>query len=766
MSKRRIAVLGFLLVMGCGVLSVPAAMIKGIEVENQGAYPLDRESVLAYLSLKEGDEFDRMAVSEDVKRLQKTGRFSFVEASVKEVPGGFELIYRIEAKSRIRSLRIRGADEIGNKDVRELIELGVGDLVDDDTLAVKTLAVREKYRERYYPEASVTWDLEIDEETGLADVSITVDAGDKARVRKILFSGNTVFSDGDLRDMMQQKGTRWYSWITGGGEYEPDKLALDLSTIRQAYLDKGYLDAYAGPPEISDGGKGRINLLIPVVEGQLYEIRDIDLSGVTIFDSDTVFREITLKPGDVASVAEIRKAAGHVRDYYGRRGYIDTRVRPVQQTEPEKALLDLDFTVSEGNLAYIRDVRIKGNTRTKDKVIRRELTVYPGDIFNEVKVRTSERRLWNLGYFSYVTHTRESTLKPDYYDVTYEVEEKRTGQFMVGAGFSSVDDLLTFIEISQGNFNLLGWPSFTGGGQKLKLRLQLGTERTDAEVSFVEPWLFNRKLALGVDFFRHDRRFLSDDYDQKNLGSSISLSRAVSPYDRLTLKYGLERVEIYDVEDTASEAIKKEEGKRTKSAVTLTLRHDTRHLMPGNVFVATSGNRSSISAMLAGGFLGGSTDIYMFEGRTSQYIPLWFGHVLNIRGWLAVVDSYNGLDEVPIFERLFLGGARTMRGFKYRDVGPKDDEGEPLGGNTAAYLSAEYYIPITRMLRFATYYDVGMVWDKAYYMNSDINSDVGIGLRLDMPGFPLRLDYAWPIEADEYNDKPSGRFSFLIGYIM
>jgi outer membrane protein insertion porin family len=485
---------------------------------------------------------------------------------------------------------------------------------------------------------------------------------------------------------------------------------------------------------------------------------------------------VKLKRGDVASIEQIRQASQSVRDYYGSRGYIDTLVRYDLDAKPSRGVVDVRFDVQEGELAYIRDIRIRGNTRTQDKVIRRELAVVPGDIFNEVRVRISERRLWNLGFFSFVNSVPEPTAEQDQYDLTFEVEEQKTGQFIVGAGFSSVDDVVGFVELSQGNFDLFGWPHLTGGGQKLKLRSQFGTERTDVELSFVEPWLFNRKLSLGVDLYRHDSRFLSDDYDQRNTGGSVSLARALTRSIRGSLKYAFEEIEVYDLSDDASDRIREEEGSRTKSSMTLGLLRDTRD----SVFVPTRGNRTSLSATLAGGPLGAETDLYELEARSSQYIPLWFGHVLNIKGWAAVVEEHGDADRVPIFDRLFLGGARTIRGFRYRDVGPRDTEGEPIGGRTAAYGTAEYSIPLGKTIRFATFYDVGMVWEEAYEMEGDYNSSYGIGLRFDIPGFPLRLDYAWPLETDEYtiievgtgleqtktNDQPSGRFSFLLGYVF
>jgi outer membrane protein insertion porin family len=346
---------------------------------------------------------------------------------------------------------------------------------------------------------------------------------------------------------------------------------------------------------------------------------------------------------------------------------------------------------------------------------------------------------------------------------------------MIGAGFSSVDDIIGFVELSQGNFDIADWPRFSGGGQKLRMRAQLGTKRKDYEISFVEPWFLNRRLSLGVDLFEHDSRFLSDEYDQMNIGGNISLGKPLGTYNRLNLIYGLESIDVYDVATNASHLIQQEAGTRSKSSLTLELVHDTRN----SVFIPTRGNRSSASAMFAGGPLGGETEIYGLTGRSSYFFPLWFDHVFNLRGYAAMVNDYGTPNRVPIFDRLFLGGPRTVRGFKFRDVGPKvqdqtqSSSEEPLGGKSAACATAEYTMPVAEKVRLAAFYDVGIVWSDVFKKSDNdqivggdgqVNSAVGAGVRFDFPGFPIQLDYAWPLQTDEFNDRPSGRFSFWIGY--
>lgn len=462
-------------------------------------------------------------------------------------------------------------------------------------------------------------------------------------------------------------------------------------------------------------------------------------------------------------MSRIEQVQGTLRDYYGAQGYIRTGVRYTLEPDYDAAQVAVEYELNEGELSYIRDIHIRGNTRTKDKVIRRELAVWPGDIFNEVRVRRSENRLRNMGYFEVVRSWETATAEPNVYDLTFDVDEGRTGELSAGVGFSSIDQVVGFASIAQNNFDLFGWPYFSGGGQKIQLETQIGSRRTDVSVSFVEPWFLDRQLSLDVSGFRREARFLSDEYEQQNIGGTIGLARPVGRFSRVRLSYSLEEIDVRDVSDSASQVIKDEEGRRTKSAATLTITRDTRD----NLFVPTRGNRTVLSGQLAGGVLQAQTDLYALEARTSQFVPLWYGHVFSLRGAVAVVEEYGDSERVPIFDRLFLGGPRDVRGFRFRDVGPKDENGEPIGGRTSAFLSAEYTIPVVSSVRLAAFYDVGTVGAEAYEVElDDVNSAYGVGIRFDIPGFPLRLDYGWPLEADEFNDSSSGRFSFMIGHVF
>lgn len=746
-----------------GAQQADPGTIEAIEVRNTGPGRIDRTFVDAHTSIREGDRLNRSAIARDVRRLLEAGHFRSVDADIEARADGVALIYMLARKLTLAEpVRFTGADRLPERKLRRLLDLEVGDRVDDHTLGVQTLAIRDEFVEDHYPNVAVSWEIEeVDRDEGLARVTVDIDAGTRSKVKAVRFEGNRRVAKRELRRAIHRP-SRWNPlWLFRKRRYSGDELQAMRLTVRRLYRERGFLDVRVAAPAIDVDARGRQTVVVRIVEGAVYRFSDIMVQGVELFPQAEVESLVVAQPGVTASSRLIDQTVQHIRDFYGERGYAQARIRPVLETEPDANVVRVTFMVTEGELVRIGNVRIRGNDRTRDKVIRRELLVYPGDVLNAVKARRSKRRLMNLGYFSSVRQYEQKTSVPNREDVVYQVEEKRTGQFMVGAGFSSVDNIIGFMEISQGNFDIRGWP-FVGGGQKLNLRTQFGSERRDYKLSFVEPWFLNRKLSLGFDLFRTDLDY--SDYELKRTGTAIALSKALPGANRIAFRYSLEETVITDIADTNEYVFIdspdetyffNREADTLESTLKTTLTHDTRN----NPFIPTRGLRASLFARLSGGLLGADTDVYGLGARSALYIPLWLDHVLSIKGRYETVDSYGGTDEVPISERLFAGGGRTIRGFDYRDVGPKvvpaDDSlssvsYRPVGGRSMALVNLEYTIPLVDGVRLAAFYDIGGVWRDSYAFNADnLASGAGLGLRLDMPGFPIRLDRAWAVDPDD-----------------
>lgn len=766
-----------------GLVQAQEPIVAGIRVSSEGAVPVDEPAVLSFISVKKGEPLSRFALSADVRALLESGRFSSVRVFADPAPDGVIVNYVVRAKPRIRYLRIEGADDVGNDKVREWLGLSPGDLIEEAALAGKAIEVREQYRKRYYPDARLSWKIREDPATGTADVIITVREGPRSKIRRIRFDGpvqdygaierafrsvlpwffeKPPVTGYDLRRVMKQRRAGLFSWLTGSGAYKPDELDEDLDAIRSALEERGYLDAQVGRPDIRPSGRRRIDIHIPVEPGRRYRLGRISVEGASRFSNEEIARTITNRPNDIASSLSLRSARQAVSDYYGSRGYLGHRVEVSLNPHKDEPIIDLRLrVVDEGRPARVRDVKIRGNTRTRDKVIRREVTVLPGDKYDQLRVRNSILRLRNLGYFERVDIAPVPTDDPDWYDLSIDVEERRTGQFVVGAGFSSVDRLIGFVEISQGNFDIGRWPP-VGGGQKIRLRATAGEKRNDLELTFIEPWLFDRRLTLSLDAYRRNRSYLSRYYDQRETGGKIGFGVPVARATRLTLSYGLENINIHGVSEKAPPFIKEEAGEFLKSYASVTLGRDTRD----SVFLPTRGQSASLTGTWAGGPLGGEVDVYSIEAQAATHHTLWWEHIINVRVWTEVVEGHGEDSRVPIFERQFLGGLRSLRGFRFRRVGPKDPEsGEPVGGQTAWLGVAEYTIPVYEQLRLAVFYDIGYVYEDAFDWDlGRYNSDWGVGVRILIPFFPIRFDYTWPLERDPGDTRRSGRFTFMIGY--
>jgi outer membrane protein insertion porin family len=507
-------------------------------------------------------------------------------------------------------------------------------------------------------------------------------------------------------------------------------------------------------------------LHVTIFEGQRYKVGSITINGNTLFPTADLERRLKMKAGDIYTPGGLSANYKAIEDYYGARGYLDTAVRVSKIPNVETGQMDLVMAIREGALTYIDLIEIRGNVKTKDKVIRRELAVNPGEIYDTVRVDASTERLKNLGYFSKVESFPRPTDLPNRKDVVVTVEEQRTGTMTFGAGFSSIDSLIGFVEVQQSNFDLFNAPSFTGGGQKLRARLQLGFERQDATLSFVEPWFLDRKLALGTDLYYNSASYLSDYYEESRYGGALSLEKALTQFIRGRVEYRLENIDT-DVDADASKELKSQDGKQLRSAAALKLVYDSRD----SVFLTLRGNRSEVGAEVAGGPWGGDVSVYKLQARTQFYFPFFNQHVLSFILSGGVVEAFGDTEgqnppwnDVPIFDRYFLGGANTLRGFDYRAVGPRDAKGEPIGGNTSVYGTVEYTFPIVERIRGALFFDAGEIREESFsFAIDDIHANVGVGVRLNLPIGPLRLDYGYPVIRDPAAGT-SGRIQFSVGY--
>lgn len=728
--------------------------IRGIEVEYVGAETITEDRILSNMSLKAGDQLTQAAVDEDIKALY-TNVSGIENIRILTEPAGgngVTLIVVVQTYSMLGEVVFRGNTVYSSSKLAGKVELTVGQPVSDSQVQVAVQEIRKLYRDGGYSEIGITYDIESGSTPGFVAVVFKINEGGKSLLRDIEFIGNTAFTGRKLRDIMKSKEKSLLSGIVGSGKVDNTVLSQDIDAIEKLYKDAGYLNARVTDTQRVRVDDKRVDIIITIEEGEVYTIEGVRIAGANAFSIGDLTPFLKTGPGQTYSAQNVDEDIKALRDYYGARGYAEVRVTPQLNGAGANAV-SINYDIFEGGRYNIKEVNITGNNKTKDEVIRRELAVEPGDVYNTPRIQASKRRLENTAYFSNVDILPVDTNVDGYKDVNIHVAERPTGTLNFGAGFSSIDNFVGFVEVTQTNFDITNWRTWTGGGQRFRAAARVGTQRRDFVVSHTEPWLFGKPLAFTTEGFYRNLLFLSDVYEQTNYGGQFSLRKKVGEFSNLQLNYKLQQVIIDGLTPAASPEIRAEEGEFTHSSIGLDWIHDTRD----DIFIPRTGHRLNVGSSFSG--LGGDVTNVHFNAGAIQYFHLPFDTIFSIEGHAQSVAG----DDTPIFEREFLGGANNLRGFDFRDVGPKDSTGEPLGGLTSAYATAEYTFPIVRQLRGAFFYDIGIVSADEYSFDGDVNANYGVGIRLFLPVGPLRLDYGIPTASDEFNDN-SGRFNFNIGY--
>lgn len=735
----------------------PAQNVTDIAVEFIGTGTIDKARILANMQTKVGDVFSEALAEQDVKSIYESGDVENVRILTQDFAGGVRVIVRVQPRASLAEISFIGNSKLSNDRLSREIALQVGQPFTDSQLLIAQQDIEKLYLDKGFTDVTVTYNLKEGLEAGTSRVTFVIDEGERKVLSDIRFEGNTIFSDRELRKVMELKPSS--IWKVFGKKAGIDKQTLedDITRIEDHYRNAGYLNAaVTDATEEADGGD-KVALIISVSEGEKYSVASVALEGMTVFSNAEIEPALAVTAGSDYSKAAIEADVQTIRNYYGSKGYSDTRISPRLQGAGGNQV-GLTYSVTEGGKFFVRRIDIEGNDKTQDRVIRREAAITPGEPYDTNKIDATKSRLENLNYFSDVDITSADTEDSNYKDIRITVREKSTGTINFGAGFSSIDNLVGFFDITQSNFDATNWPRFTGAGQKFRFGVKYGTRRKDFILSLTEPWFMGQRLSLTGEVFYTDKTFLSDDYDQTEFGGTLRTRKPIGEHSFFTAAYTAQQVEIHDIDPKASDIIKAEEGEFFQSKLDGEITFDNRD----SIFIPRRGQKVSVGVATSGEFLGGDVDVYGFNTEGQKYWLLPGDTIFSVEGRAAVVDAWTG--RVPIFERLFLGGANNLRGFDYRDVGPKDEFGEPIGGQTAVNVTAEYTFPIIEKVRGAVFYDWGFVnadsWD---FSAADANSNFGVGLRLYLPVGPIKLDVGIPVQSDEFNDSDA-KFNFNIGY--
>ena len=810
--KSIIKPLSMTVVLGCATAALGQGMgpkIERLDVKFVGPASVSEEFVRANVKLKAGMSYQPGLTQNDVHLLYGTGQFYNIRVQVDQADdGGINLTYVVQVRPRVTEIRFEGNKKLSDSKLKKKLTFKVGEPLDEQKVFTDVQEIKKLYEKNGLADTQVKYVLNIEELTGHGIVTFHIEESPKVKIKDVQFLGADNFKQKELREQLKMR-RRWaFSWLTGSGFFEQDDFDGDRDLLTQYFRNHGYLDFEIKDVKLERPTPNIMYVKYYVDEGRQYKVGDIKFTGAKIFtdaeitaglravhDSEHAKDKLgahglSMDTSDVFSPDGLNKDRDLIEDFYGSKGYIEvsqgTALHVNLVPNVDTGTMDLEFILDGGEKSHVQKIEIRGNLRTKDKVIRRELAISPGDVLDMVHVKISKQRLEGLDFFEKVdTRTEDiDPPTPGEKNLIINVEEKNTGNFTVGAGFSTVDSLVGYVEVSQENFDLFHPPYFTGGGEKIRLRVEEGLERQDYELSFVEPWFLDRKLSLGVDLFRHEWDFESpnDIFNETRTGAKVSLTRALgSDYLIGSVHATVEDVGIslnsgwHDTTSTSPrnvpEAILEQVGDHVYGRFGGSLAYDTRN----SVKLPNHGQRTEVTAEASGG----DKSFYKVDLTTEWYFPGFFkGHVLEVGGRTGTADSFGGgSSDVPFYDRYYLGGMYSLRGYKYRSVAPREPYNsnypsvptEPIGGDTYWFGSIEYSIPIFEQengvgLRFALFYDIGAVAPNAYSLDGGFDDDVGMGIRLNIPHLgPLRLDYGIPITRDKYNGG-GGQFQFGVGW--
>jgi outer membrane protein insertion porin family len=730
-----------------------------ITIKFIGSAVVSEQVVRANMQTHEGGELDEAILDRDIRSLYRTGLFEFIEIKREAVSGNvFNLVVEVTPKYRLLAIRFEGNKEVKSRRLEKEIKIRPNTALDERQVKEDSEKIREYYQKSGFNQVSVNYTIERDRATGFGTVTFKIHEGAKVKIADVRFKGNVHVKSKRLRKEMETKKWWMFSWLLGTGRLKNDEFDDDLDKLRDYYREQGYLDVEIAPEKVSFAypKSGRVVITITVSEGRRYRIGTITFTGNKLHPSALLRRILLQRSGSIFAPSKLDKDIERLEDFYARDGYLDTRARLIRKPNIATGNIDIEYEITESDKYNVESIVIEGNTKTKSTVIVRELVLGPGDVFDSLRMKVSKLRLENTRFFEDVNATSQETNIPGRRNLRIAVKEGRTGNLSFGAGFSSLERATVFAEISQGNFDLFNRRSlFQGGGQKFRLKLSIGSLSSEISFNFEEPYFLHRQLALGFSLFR-----TSSDYNSTYY-SEIYLRKRLFGLVDGRLSYGYQIVSIENVSSSASSQISDLAGDNAVSRVGFQLVRDTRD----KIINTTMGNRVELNTAIAGGILGGKDNFYSLEFRGAQYFPIFQTQtqVLALLARGGVIQNYGDSNDVAYYNKFYLGGPTTLRGYEYRNVSPRDQFGQVLGGKSYGFFSAEYSLDIVSPVRFAIFYDAGFVNKGAYdFSPANFSDNFGFGLRLQVAGSPLSLDFGIPLTGTK-ESKTGNQFNFSFG---
>lgn len=719
-------------------------VVTGIEIK--GLKRIEEAAVKNKITLKLGEVISQEKVSEDIKSIYKMGYFDDVKVDIEPFEGGVKVVYTVKEKPTIIKVSFEGNKEYDEDKLKEAVTITAGSIADVTLINDNALRLKAFYESEGYYFAKVIPVLKKKTEQEI-ELTFVIEENNRVKIKEIKFDGNKAISSGKLKKVMGTSERKFYSFITGSGFYKKMEMLQDLEKIRDLYHDNGYLKVSIGEPKLDfSTDKKWMTITIPISEGPQFKVSSVKVTGTKDKKEDEEVKQlIKLKSGEIFSKLKMRKDIETITAYYSDRGYALVSTSPDVLPNEEKLTVEVNYNIKPGDRFTIGRVNVAGNVKTIDKVIRREVRVDEGDEYSASKIKKSKQRLEDLQYFETVDINQKPDPDKKTVDLDVNVKEKPTGFFTIGGGYSSIDNLIGMVDVTQTNL--------FGRGYSLTLRGELGGKSSYYTIAFRDPWFLDKPLLFGFNLYRQKREYVN--YTKDGTGMAITFGKRYGEDWSASVTYELEKSKVADVADDADTIIQDMKGNLLTSSVTFQITNDTRD----SYIDPSSGRRHSLSLTMAG--LGGDTGFWKSMLDLGWYFPIFEESTLHLRGRIGWSDTLFG-KKYPLYERFYVGGLDTIRGLGYGEAGPKDSKNDPIGAKKALIANIEYLFPIvTEMkLKGLIFFDIGKGYNEEEKFGSDIKYSTGFGFRWFSPMGPIKIDYGINLNRKEGESKSKIEFGF------
>ncbi len=715
----------------------------------KGNVRVDEDAIQRVISSQKGDLLNRTALDNDLNSVYKMGYFDDVVIKKQNMDKGVELIFEVREKPSVRNIRFENNKVYKEEELFEVVGTSTGSILNAFKLNNDVDKLKRLYYEKNYHNCRISYDIK-PLKNHQADIVFNIEEGEKVKITTIEFEGNKYFDDDDIKDEMKTREKGFWSFITSSGELDEAELDNDVLRIESLYKNNGFINVKVSDPVVNMGSK-EIAIRFKIDEGNQYKNGVVTIKGDILTTEEELLALLVSQKSELYNRELVRKDMITLNDFYANQGYANVRVIPRVDKNEAESIVNISFDIDKGSLVYFNRIIITGNEKTRDKVIRRELAIEEQGLYSMKKIQRSNRNLVYKDYFQNIDIKPVETKEENKRDVQVTVEEKSTGNFSFGGGFSSDDG--PFGQFSVEERNLFG------KGQTGKFTIRMSGENALYNIGFTEPWLFDRPISAGFDIYKFEKEY--DYYEKDAMGVTLrAATRSFWDYTTIGLIYNIEHFEIGDVE---SENTSVTEGSYLTSSITPYISYDSRN----HSFLPTTGMYHKLSVEYAGEILGGEIDFTKYLGESAVFFPLFWKFSAGIYAKGGYLDDRTDGDPDIDWERFYLGGINSIRGFDDTDInGTRNGSSIEVGGERFFQFNIELVFPIAeeQAVYGVFFYDRGDVYNQGEDIDfGDQFSSSGFELRWNSPMGPIRLAYGMVVDGKDVKSTGDGQFDFSIG---